>query len=94
MKIGICVQVFPHKFKGCSVGITDGFVNYDVQMVSGAMIHIPNLINIGSGIQKLFGCIHIQRHREKDDLIRILLFFEMRKVGYKVMKEHEYDYYT
>jgi hypothetical protein len=30
-------------------------MNYSVQMGSGAMIYIPNLINIGSVIQKLIG---------------------------------------
>jgi hypothetical protein len=37
-------------------------VNYDVEMGSDAMIHIPNFINIVSGIQRLLKEIHVQTH--------------------------------
>jgi hypothetical protein len=45
------------------------------------MIYIPSFINIGTGIQKLFGQIHIQTHRhtyrQKGDLIsQFFNFFE------------------
>jgi hypothetical protein len=30
-------------------------MKYAVEMASGTMIHIPNFVKIGSGIQKLFG---------------------------------------
>jgi hypothetical protein len=35
-------------------------MKYAVAMGSGGMTYIPNLINIGSGIQKLIGRIHGQ----------------------------------
>jgi hypothetical protein len=35
-----------------------GIMKYALEMGSGAMIYIPSLINIGSGIQKLIGGIH------------------------------------
>jgi hypothetical protein len=41
---------------------------YEVR--SGAMIYIPNLIKIGSGIQKLIVGIHTHRHH--GDIISLL----------------------
>jgi hypothetical protein len=38
------------------------FMNYSVEMGSGAMTYIPSFIKIGSGIQKLIGGIHIHTH--------------------------------
>jgi hypothetical protein len=35
-------------------------------MGSGAMIYIPNFINIGSGSQQLIGRIHIQTHSKNN----------------------------
>jgi hypothetical protein len=35
-----------------------------VQMSSDGMIFIPNFIEIGSGVQKLLGGIHMQTHTE------------------------------
>jgi hypothetical protein len=35
-----------------------GFVNYAVEMGSGAVIYVPNFIKIGSGVQKLMCGIH------------------------------------
>jgi hypothetical protein len=32
-----------------------GFMNYYVEMGSGAMIHLPSFTEIGSGIQKFLG---------------------------------------
>jgi hypothetical protein len=53
-------------------------VNYAVEMGSGAMIYILSFIQIGSGIQKLIGGIHIYTHTyEKEvDLISLFLFFQ------------------
>jgi hypothetical protein len=52
-------------------------------MGSGAVIYIPSLIKIGSGIQKLMGGGGIHRHtdRQQRDLISLLYFFKIRKVG-------------
>jgi hypothetical protein len=46
-------------------------------MGSVAMINVPSLIKIGSGIQNLTGRIH----RQQRDLISLLYFFKIRKVG-------------
>jgi hypothetical protein len=56
-------------------------MNYVFEMVSGAMIYsyIPNFIRIDSGIQKSFGVIHIQTHRQQGDFISILLFFRSKE---------------
>jgi hypothetical protein len=48
-------------------------------MGSGAVIYVPGLIKIGSGVQKLIGGIH--RHRQQRDLISLLYFFKIRAVG-------------
>jgi hypothetical protein len=48
-------------------------------MGSGAVIYVPSSIKIGSGIQKLIG----GTHRQQRDLISLLYFFKIRKVGYK-----------
>jgi hypothetical protein len=54
-------------------------------MGSGAVIYIPSFIKIGSGIQKLIGGIHrhtnIHAHRQQRDLISLLYFFKIRKLG-------------
>jgi hypothetical protein len=43
----------------------------------GAMIYIPDFINIGLGIQKLIREIH----RYHGDLINLISFVHIRKVG-------------
>jgi hypothetical protein len=43
----------------------------------GAVIYVPSFINIGSGVQKLIGGIH----RQQRDLISLLYFFKIRRVG-------------
>jgi hypothetical protein len=48
-------------------------------MGSGAVIYVPNFIKIGSGIQKLVGGIHT--HRQQRDLINLVHFKKIRKVG-------------
>jgi hypothetical protein len=50
------------------------FMKYAVQLGSGAMIHIPSLIRIGSGIHRLIG-EGIHRHRQQRDLISLLSLF-------------------
>jgi hypothetical protein len=46
-------------------------MKYAVEIGSGAMIHIPSFIKIGSSIRKLIGEIH----RQQGDIISLLLFF-------------------
>jgi hypothetical protein len=51
-----------------------------VEMGSGAMIHIPSFITIGSGIQKLIG----GTHRHTDSMVisyDYFHFFKIRKAG-------------
>jgi hypothetical protein len=43
------------------------------EMGSGAMIYIPSIIQICSGIEKI--------HRQHADLISLLLIFKIRKVS-------------
>jgi hypothetical protein len=54
-------------------------------MASVAMIYtyVPSLIKTGSGIQKLIRGIHRHTHREQRNLLSLLYFFKIRKVGYK-----------
>jgi hypothetical protein len=52
-----------------------GFMKHAVEMGSGAMIHIPSFIKIGSAIQKLIGGIQ----RQHGDLISLLLFFQNKE---------------
>jgi hypothetical protein len=48
-------------------------MKYTFEMGSGAMMYIPSLIKIGSGIQKL---ILRQTHRQHGDRISLLLSFQ------------------
>jgi hypothetical protein len=48
-------------------------------MGSGAMIYVPSFIKIGSGIQKLMGGGYTDR--QQGDLISLLYFFNIWKVG-------------
>jgi hypothetical protein len=54
-------------------------------MGSGAVIYVPSFIKIGSGIQKLIGGIdihtHTHTHGQQRDLISLLYFFKIRKIG-------------
>jgi hypothetical protein len=54
-------------------------MKHAAEMGSGAMIHIPGFIKIGSGIQKLTWGIHRHTHRHKDSMEIAYTFF--RKVG-------------
>jgi hypothetical protein len=49
-------------------------------MGSGAVIYVPSFIKIGSGTQKLIGR-YTHTHRQQRDLISLLYFFKIRKVG-------------
>jgi hypothetical protein len=55
-----------------------------VEMGSGAMIHKPNFIKIGSGIQNLIGGKHTQR--ENGDCISLLLFFQNKEGRLKIFR--------
>jgi hypothetical protein len=55
------------------------FFNYAVEMGSRAVIYVPSLIKIGSGIQKLMGAIHT--HRQQHDLIRKADISDMQQKG-------------
>jgi hypothetical protein len=52
-------------------------------MGSGAVIYVLSFIEIGSGVQKLIGGIHTHTHAQgqQRDLISVLYFFKIRKVG-------------
>jgi hypothetical protein len=52
-------------------------MKYAVETGSGAMIYIPSFIKINSGIQKLIDDIH--RHRQHEDPISILQFFQNKE---------------
>jgi hypothetical protein len=47
-------------------------------MSSGAVKYVPSFIKIGSGIQKLIGGY---THRQQRDLISLLYFLKIRKIG-------------
>jgi hypothetical protein len=51
-------------------------------MGSGAVIYVPSFIQIGSGVQKLIGG-YTDTHRQQRDLISLLCFFKIRKIGLK-----------
>jgi hypothetical protein len=50
-------------------------------MGSGAVIYVPSFIKIGSGVQKLIGGIHRHTQREQRDLLSLLYYLKIRKVG-------------
>jgi hypothetical protein len=51
-------------------------------MGSGAVIYVPNFIKIGSGVQSLIeGDTHTHTHEQKGNLINLLYFLKIRKVG-------------
>jgi hypothetical protein len=52
-------------------------MKYAVEMGSGAKIYIPSFIKVSSGIQKLIG--EIYRHRQYEDPINLLSFFQNRE---------------
>jgi hypothetical protein len=54
-------------------------MKYTFGMSPDAVIYIPSFIETGSGIQKLMGGGFT--HRQCGDLINLLVFFKIRKVG-------------
>jgi hypothetical protein len=59
-------------------------MRHAVEMGSGAMVYIPSIIKIGSGIQKLIR--GIQRHRQHGDLISLLSFFQNKEIRLKIKR--------
>jgi hypothetical protein len=55
-------------------------MKYAVELGSGAIMYIPNFRNTDSGIQKLIPQ-DMQTYRQHSDLISLLYFFKIRKVG-------------
>jgi hypothetical protein len=64
-------------------------MKYAVEMVSDAMIHIPNFIKIGSDIQKLIGGIH----RQHGDRISLLSFVQSKENRLKTETDLPEDYH-
>jgi hypothetical protein len=58
-------------------------MNYAAEMGSGVMIYIPGFIKIGSSIPKLIR-EDSQTHRQRDDLISPLLFFQSKEIRLKI----------
>jgi hypothetical protein len=52
-------------------------------MGSGGVKYVPSFIKIGSGLQKLIGggFIDTHTHGQQRDLISLLYFIKIRKVG-------------
>jgi hypothetical protein len=50
-------------------------------MGSDAVIYVPSLIKIGSGIQRLMGGIHKHTDIQQRDLISVFNFVKLWKVG-------------
>jgi hypothetical protein len=60
-------------------------MSYAVEMGSSAMIYIPSLIKIGSGIQKLTEGGYRHTHRQHRDRISLLsFFFQNKERGLKI----------
>jgi hypothetical protein len=59
-----------------------GFIKYAVEMGSCAMIYIPGFIKTGFGIQQLTpGEGNSQTHKQHDDLLSLMWFLKLGKVG-------------
>jgi hypothetical protein len=57
------------------------FKKYAVEMGSGAMVYVRSFIETGSGIQQFIWRINSHTGAQPGDLISLLYFFEIRKVG-------------
>jgi hypothetical protein len=71
---------------GYKYGHTDcweGFMKYAIEMVSGAMIHIPSVIKIGWVIQKLIGGYTDRQHGNR---ISLFLFFQNKESRLKTLQ--------
>lgn len=53
-------------------------------MASGGVMYIPNVINIGLGLRKLLGRIHMRAHTQQDDLIRLHVLFHTMYSGQEI----------
>jgi hypothetical protein len=49
--IQVISKLLLNNFRGCSVGIPDGFVKKTVETASGGMIYIQSFMTTGSGVQ-------------------------------------------
>jgi hypothetical protein len=64
-------------------------MKYAVEMGTDAMVHIRSFIKIGSGIQRLIGEVEgftdtdaqKHAHRQHEDCISLVLFYNKRNVG-------------
>jgi hypothetical protein len=56
---------------------------YAIKMISDGMMYIPSFIKMDSGVLKLLGEINIQGHihKQQGDLISLLLFLKIMRVG-------------
>jgi hypothetical protein len=61
-------------------------MKYAVEMGSVAMIYIPSFRKTGSCSQKLMGGVYIKRHRQRGDLINLLLFFQNKEPKLKLRR--------
>jgi hypothetical protein len=60
-------------------------MKYAIEMGSGSMMNIPDLITVGSGLQKL-----MERDTQTGDLISILLFFQNKESRLKMETKHSH----
>jgi hypothetical protein len=60
-------------------------MKYAVEMGSCAMIYIPSVIKIGIGNQNSLG----GNHRQHDDLISLILFFQNKESKLKILSSNE-----
>jgi hypothetical protein len=74
------IKVWPQKFEGCSINITDGrdFMKCALEVDSDASMYMTSFIKTGSAIQKLIRGLLIQTHThsQEDDLINLLSFIQ------------------
>jgi hypothetical protein len=54
-------------------------MKYAIEMSLDGMIYIPSFMKTGSDIQKLLWSIHIQKHRQRSDVISLLIFFQNKE---------------
>jgi hypothetical protein len=56
-------------------------VKYAVEVASGSTIYIPSFIKIDSSVQKSLLGRYAGAHTQNCDLMGLVLFFKIRKVG-------------
>jgi hypothetical protein len=64
-----------------------GGIYYTVEMGSGAVIHVPSFIKIGSGIETLTAGGGM--HRQHGDRISLFLLFQNKESRLKISQQHE-----